>query len=200
MPFLGRARSFDVLDASDYIRASSLELVAHEVNTRKVPGAIAELGVFRGDFAEKISKAFPDRTFYLFDTFEGFTAKDVEVDREHGFSTADQSFTETSVQLVMQRIESPDRCIVRSGWFPESAASIDDQFAFVSLDADLYQPTYEGLRFFYPRLARGGYIFCHDYNNKNYLGVREALRKFCAEEGTSFFPLSDENGTAVVSK
>ena len=37
----------------DYIRFSSMELVAREIHERKIPGDVAELGVYRGDFASK---------------------------------------------------------------------------------------------------------------------------------------------------
>ena len=47
-----------------------------------------------------------------------------------------------------------DNCIVKRGVFPESAEGCtEERFAFVSIDADLYNPIYEGLNFFYPRLS-----------------------------------------------
>ena len=58
----------------DYIRISSLELVAKEIYENNIEGAVAELGVFRGRFAQFINQAFFDRDFYLFDTFEGFVS------------------------------------------------------------------------------------------------------------------------------
>ena len=47
-------------------------------------------------------------------------------------------------------------CLFKKGYFPESAHGIDEKFAFVSLDLDLYKPTLEGLRFFYPKMIKGG--------------------------------------------
>ena len=35
----------------------------------------------------------------------------------------------------------------------------------VMLDVDLYRPALEVLRFFYPRMVRGGYFFMHDFNS-----------------------------------
>ena len=51
---------------AEYIRAFSLELIAREINEREIPGAVAEIGVFRGEFARLINIAFPDRPLYLF--------------------------------------------------------------------------------------------------------------------------------------
>lgn len=186
----------------EYIRASSLELIAREINERDIPGAVAEIGVFRGEFARLINIAFPERRLYLFDTFNGFPEADMKVDIQKHYATPDrQVFSDTSIHLVLSRMKFRDNCIVKQGVFPESAADcIEERFAFASIDADLYNPIYEGLKFFYPRLSVGGYIFVHDYNNCQYRGAKQAVRHFCSEQGISFFPLSDSSGSAVISK
>jgi O-methyltransferase len=74
---IGRKRSDYIYRANDYFRVSSLELVAYEIYSNNVKGNVAELGVFRGDFAKHINVAFPDRKLYLFDTFDGFNEKDI---------------------------------------------------------------------------------------------------------------------------
>ena len=53
-------------------RYLELSMAARTSRERNIPGAAAELGVYKGDFAAEINKAFPDRTLYLLDTFEGF--------------------------------------------------------------------------------------------------------------------------------
>jgi len=63
----------------------------------------------------------------------------------------------------------PEKIVIRQGYFPETAVGMpEEQYALVSLDADLYQPMYEGLQYFYPRMSPGGYIILHDYNSKQY--------------------------------
>ena len=66
-------------------------------------GAVAELGVYRGDFAKEINKVFPDRAFYLFDTFEGFTAEDCDMEMEKGYMDKNRTgyFSNTTEQVVM---------------------------------------------------------------------------------------------------
>ena len=200
MRYLGRPLRIDITDSPDFVRFSSLELAADEICSRGVQGEVAELGVYRGNFARKINEAFPDRKLYLFDTFEGFAAKDARVDREKEFSPGGQDFSQTSVQFVLKRMPHPENCIVRKGIFPDTAAGIEAAFAFVSIDADLFTPTYEGLKFFHPRTVAGGYIFIHDYNNVYYKGVAEAVRKFCTENDILYFPLCDTCGSAVIAK
>jgi len=197
---IGRERMISLEERGwEYIRYSTLELSAHEIIDNKIEGNVAELGVYKGTFASKINQLFPDRKLYLFDTFEGFDNVDVDKEKKIGEYTH-RDFSDTSVLNVLDRMKYKDKCIIKKGFFPDTAKDIDDIFCFVSLDVDLYQPSYEGLKFFYPRLSRGGYIFVHDFNNSNYKGVRKAVQKFCAEEKIPYIPMTDTTGTVVIAK
>jgi O-methyltransferase len=48
--------------------------------------------------------------------------------------------------------------------------------------------------------VNGGYIFIHDYNNINWKGAAMAVRKFFAEFHVPYFPLSDNQGSAIIMK
>lgn len=185
----------------DYVRVASLELVAREIkDAGKDNVPVAELGVYRGDFAKLINAEFPKSKLYLFDTFEGFDSRDVETERRGKLSAGDQDFTGTSVEGVLAKMPNPENCVIRKGWFPQTADGLDEKFVFVSIDADLFDPIYEGLRYFYPRLEKGGYIFVHDYNNWEYRGSMKAVRRFCRENEIPWFPLADGCGSAVIAK
>jgi O-methyltransferase len=204
MDNLGRPRHVDVHATSytnEYIRLSSFDLVVEEVERRQVPGDIAELGVYKGDFAAVINAAFPRRTLYLFDTFEGFDASEEAMERRLRSLKYQRDFSDTSEQLVMQRMPYADRCIIRKGFFPDTAEGLErHEFAFVSIDTDLYAPIKAGLAFFYPRLSEGGFIFVHDYNNRWFPGAKIAVQEFCAEHSVCFVPITDAYGTAVIPK
>lgn len=184
----------------EYVRHCSLELVAHEIESKNLKGSVAEVGVYRGGFAKRMNEVFQHRKFYLFDTFEGFDKQDVQVEQKEGFSTGKQDFADTSIERVLSKMKYRDNCIVRKGYFPETAKGIEDEFVFVSLDADLFNPIYEGLQYFFPRLVNGGYIFIHDYNNFEYEGVQKAVHRFCKENNLNYFPLCDVFGTVVIAK
>lgn len=195
---LGRKRKMKLVP--DFVRQSSLELCAEEIYKKELSGSVAELGVYKGAFASMINQLFPDRVLYLFDTFEGFDDKDIEIEEKYNYSKNDQSFSDTSVEFVMNKMAHPNNCIIKKGYFPESALDIEDKFVFVSIDTDLYKPIYEGLTFFYPKLVKGGYIFVHDFNNKRYKGARKSVMDYCEENGIAYFPLSDAAGTAIIMK
>lgn len=139
----------------DLIRSYSLKLCAGRIYENKVRGSVAELGVYKGEFAKQINDCFPEKKLYLFDTFEGFDQVQFLADKNSHSHVKNDPF-QTSVAEVLQKMSIPEQCIVKKGVFPNTAQDVDDQFAFVSLDADLFQPTYDGLKFFYPKLMGGG--------------------------------------------
>ena len=184
----------------DYIRYSTLGLCYEEIIENKVAGNVAEVGVYQGDFSKRLNQLFSNRKLYLFDTFSGFGESDISIEQNKGYSDGSQDFSNTSIDLVLKKMVAPQNCIIKKGLFPQTAIGIDDTFCFVSLDADLFEPIYQGLLFFYPKLENGGYIFIHDYNNEHYKGAKQAVLKFCKENGIGYTPIPDSGGTAVISK
>jgi O-methyltransferase len=184
----------------DYIRSATLELVAEEIQEKQLEGSVAEVGVFKGEFASRLNQVFPSKKLYLFDTFDGFDKRDKTTEDKFGFSTATQNFSNTSTDLVLSKMINPVVCIIKRGYFPATSEGIEDDFVFVSLDADLYEPIIAGLNFFYPKLVKGGYIFIHDYNNTEYKGANKAVKEFCRINNVSFVPIPDLCGTAIITK
>jgi O-methyltransferase len=186
------------------LRLAALRLMAEEIGRREIPGEIAELGVYQGRFAAEMNRLFPDRRCFLFDTFEGFTEEDVARDiAVSGSGAKVGDFGDTSAEQVLSRLPHPEKAVVCSGRFPDSLRSLKEplpEFCLVSLDTDLYEPTYQGLKVFYPLMNRGGVILIHDYNSTQFPGVGEAVRRFCKEENVYVMPLSDLHRTAVLMK
>ncbi len=198
---LNRQRRVDLAPYShDYVRYAMWELITQEMEERNIQGAIAELGVYQGASAQLLNELFPDRKLYLFDTFEGFDDRDLEVESAEKYSSGKMEFADTSVEAVMARMPHPEQCVVRKGYFPGTSEGLDETFALVSIDTDLYLPIYEGLKYFYPRVSSGGYIFIHDYNHKKFEGSKAAVRQFSEEMKVPFLPIPDTAGSAVIMK
>ena len=199
--FKGEILRPDALKIFD-ARAATMRLLAEQIHEEKIPGDAAELGVFRGDFAALINAAFPDRTIHLFDTFEGFPARDVEIEQAQGLSRAKTGdFKETAENLVEERLPHPERAVFHKGYFPDSFDGCTEMtFAFVSVDADLYAPTAAALPLFFDRLSPGGVLLIHDVNSTQFSGAGKAVREFCTERGLLPMPVSDMHGSVVLRK
>lgn len=180
-------------------RVAFMRRCAAILEERKVGGNIAEVGVYRGEFSRLLNRYMPEKKLYLFDTFDGF--QDTDLAGEKSLSEGQkESFKETSEEYVLSRMPYPCQCVVKKGWFPQSAADVEDEFCFVSLDTDLYQPIKSGLEWFFPRMVKGGYIFVHDFGTRDWNGVKRAVYEFSEETGASFFPLLDRAESVVFAK
>ena len=188
----------ELLDAgdldNDYVRLKTLEALCARLVA--VPGAAAELGVYRGSFARCINSLLPDRKLYLFDTFEGFDPAEAD-GCGRGFVDAHRN---TALERVRAALPHPELSVFRAGLFPDSAAGLEERFALVSLDVDLEESSYHGLCWFLPRLSPGGYLLLHDWANPDLTGVRAALERYERERGVRLpaVPLCDVNGTLVI--
>ena len=131
------------------IREEFIRLYSNVVYDKGLTGCCAEGGVFEGDFASIINHYFPDRKVYLFDTFTGFDDRDLE--KENTFTSSRKSgynMGNFTISGLLNKMEYPQNIEIRRGFFPATAADISDEFIFVNLDFDLYEPTLAGLKFF----------------------------------------------------
>lgn len=188
------------IDLNVVPRKKFCEDFASVVYSKNMLGCVAEAGVFQGEFASVINRSFPDRKLYLFDTFEGFDTRDVFFEEKNRYSdakTGDLSIT--SETLVLNKMPHPENCVIKKGYFPETTDGIDEKFCYVNIDMDLYKPTLEGLRFFYPLMVSGGIITVHDYFSQGYEGVKAALKEFMDEmqDNVVPFPIGDHTSIAI---
>lgn len=184
----------DVRRQWDDVRYGTLALALQRLDTDRVPGAIAEVGVFRGHTSRFLSHAAPHRELHLFDTFEGFPMADREPE-----NAGDTRFTDTSEALVRAIVGERKGVHIHRGRFPETAAGLEhEMFALVMLDLDVYPPTKAGLEFFYPRVPRGGYVFVHDYNSpESNRACSRAVDEFLADKPERAIEIPDQWGSVV---
>ena len=180
--------------SNDYVRLATLELLCRRLNM--VPGAAAELGVYRGFFARCINQLLPERKLYLFDSFEGFAEGACATD---SFQAAHRN---TAIDKVLSIMPHPENVTVKSGFFPESLEGLEEKFCLVSLDVDFYQTTLDGLRYFWSRIEQGGYLLLHDWGSPKLPGVAKAMADFEAELGYRIpcAPLCEVGGSLVLCK
>lgn len=179
------------------IRLAELRLIAEIIIGRKIEGVIAELGVYQGKFAKELNRNFPNRKLYLFDTFEGFQAEDIAVEKNLSKGTTGD-FSDTHMEFIRAALPYPNQVVILKGRFPETIPKEELKYALVSLDADLYEPTRQGLAYFYPRLSSGGMLLIHDYNSQQFTGVKKAVDEYLNDQNLFLIPICDFHGTAIL--
>ncbi len=169
------------------------------LRSNNVVGAFAELGVYKGDTAEIINAMDPDRVIHLFDTFEGFQQRDLDNEVGKAATYTTHNFADTSIERVQSRLNS-NGYKFHKGYFPESTKGLENiEYALVSMDVDLYNPTVAGLEYFYPRLTPGGVIIVHDYN-PDWPGIMKAVDDFSKTISSPIVPLTDTDNSVMIFK
>ena len=184
----------------DKVRFYTFWLQIERINSEKIPGALAELGVYKGATANIIHQMDTSRTLHLFDTFEGFAKQDLVLENstEDKFSTS--NFSDTSLEMARKYINGNKKVHFHPGYFPDSTKNLKDtNFAFVHLDADLYRPTLAALNYFYPKLSVGGVIIIHDYNH-TWDGLRKAIDEFVQSIPETIVEVADWQGSIMIVK
>ena len=169
-----------------------------------ISGAVAECGVYRGWFSGVLSEVFEKSKLYLFDSFEGFSQDDLEHDtgaaRQWVETGANRRLANTNEDIVALRILDRSRLEIRKGFIPDTLEGVDDRFAFVNLDMDLYIPQAAALDFFAGKMIRGGVILMHDYFSNTLTGTKRALDNFSGKENFSVMPIGDRLSIALIKK
>ena len=193
--FLAEEDRRSLVATGDPVRFGSVLLALKDIDTNRLPGALAECGVYRGAMSKFVREHSPVRKLYLFDTFSGFDTRDLR-------GESDERFRDTSVEAVLSHMGNAENVIVRRGYFPDSVGDLgDEQFAFVMVDFDKYQPTLAALSLFYPRMVPGGYIFVHDVNSpESDWACSRALNEFLKDKPEKPVAVPDMWGTAIFRK
>lgn len=174
-------------------RIKFIKQLADTIHARRLEGNVAECGVYQGATAYYINKFFPDRRLYLFDSFASFSPDDIKTELNYTKASYFQNkrFSDTSADYVYNRMPNKAMVEIHKGYIPHTLKDIDDTFCFVNLDMDLYQPTYQALDFFYPRISGGGgVILLHDYFWPNCPGIKCALDDYEKKIGKQLYKIT----------
>lgn len=170
-------------------------LVQWASSVRRVAGSSAECGVYLGIGSALICKALEEsfgegECHFGFDSFEGLS-QPAEVDRSRAplFAPAGlknvlrrcwkRGDLSSPQEVAQERLQEFDFCRLVKGWIPDCfSAAEEHRFRLVHIDVDLYQPTWDSLEFFYPRLNTGGVVVFDDYGLMTCPGARQAADDF----------------------
>lgn len=160
------------------------ELLEH---CRRIPGSIAECGVYKGGNALLVlstSDAACERPYHLLDSFAGF---DHISDLDPQQRAAD--FRDASFAQVRDLFANFKNVAIHRGFFEETLPALEkSNYCYVYIDCDLYEPTKVLLEYFWKRISSGGLLMLHDcwqppsglppYVVAPFTGVIQAVREF----------------------
>ena len=162
---------------------------------RAVAGDTAECGVFKGasSFLICVAQKGTGKHHHVFDSFAGLSTPGSR-DGNHWKSGA----LACTLEEVQSNLRDFPHAHYYRGWIPECFPAVADRkFSFVHIDVDLEQPTYDSVKFFWPRLNPGGILLCDDYGFTSCPGASLALDEYFADRPEQVIALSGGGGFAI---
>lgn len=189
----------------DCLFNKELELIINQI--RGVSGDIVELGVHTGNNATQFMWHIPEKKYFGFDTFTGYTKKDMEEDpkREDLKSNMRDNRWRHSKEKTVERIEDLNKKLNQVGRIllndPEVTLIYDydiikgdikrtvpkeiksgnlSDVSLLYVDCNAYLPSIKGMEAIYPILSEGGMI-CIDEHKEG--GETKALNEIAEKYG-----------------
>jgi hypothetical protein len=198
------AEEQEILAAVSPFTMTSLERRAALINAinyvmdARIPGDIAECGVWRGGSMMIVAlvllaRGDTSRSLYLYDTYEGLTAP-TDQDRCYDGTRAEtmlQKNTNGTGIWCKATLEDVRHNLLSTGYPEEKLhfikgkvedtlpATMPQQLALLRLDTDWYESTRHELKHLFPRLDPKGILILDDYGN--WQGARKAVDEYFSE-------------------
>lgn len=171
---------------SDQVDREDVRVVLTELEKtfdKAVPGDIVEFGCYIGTtslFIRRLLHEYHEnRTFHVYDSFEGLPEKSREDQSPAGTNFQAGKLAVSKKQFIREfqkaGLQLP---IIHKGWFNElTAEDVPEQIAFAFLDGDFYESIKSSLRLVLPKMVNGGTIVIDDYAREALPGVARAVQE-----------------------
>lgn len=174
--------------------------IAHE-------GDLVECGVFKGDMswviATMLGDQIADRTFYLYDSFEGFSpalssAGDFPSDPDF-LAMANEVYRDPAIyEAVVKKFAGMPHVKIIRGFVPDTfKIGIPERIAFLHIDLNSPAAEIAALEHLFDRVVSGGYIVFDDYGWKPFKKQRDAENRFMADRGHFILELPTGQGLVI---
>ncbi len=174
---------------------------ADSVANRAVAGDVVEMGCYKGDTSLLLAEVlreynrgggcgkpvenFAEKKLWIYDSFEGLPEK-TKADKSvlgEDFRQGELSTTKRAVKERFLRAGLPVP-VIKKAWFADLAeADLPERISLAFLDGDLYESIRDCLKLVVPKMAQGGVILVHDYQNPALPGVKKAVEEVFSEVG-----------------
>lgn len=175
-------------------RATFIENLALAESFSRVKGCVVECGVWRGGMIAAMAEILgKDRSYYLFDSFEGLPpAQEVDGYRAKAWQNDTSSkiyFNNYSAEIGFAEkamtLSGAENYFIVKGWFADTLKDFkpDSPIAILRLDGDWYDSTMQCLEGLYKYVAKGGVIIIDDYYT--WIGCSKAVHDFLSRNQLS---------------
>ncbi|GGR34783.1 TylF/MycF/NovP-related O-methyltransferase [Streptomyces roseolus] len=168
-PRLKDLREWLLREHAGTVCADRLRVIADELanlTVRGVPGAVVELGCYRGAMALWMRSVLDslgdrDREIHVYDSFQGMPAPGAE---DSGHLAAGELRSSPDDVRATHTAWGRPAPVIHPGWFDKTLPDeLPKEIAFAYLDGDFYDSTLTGLTHCVTRLMPTGVLLVDDY-------------------------------------
>ena len=169
---------------------------------KNLPGDFVECGVNTGAYARAIVEYIDfnklDKTFYLFDTFDGFVEAQM-TDKEKTAGIGKYVGAYNDVYEQVKKTFSKYRVKIVKGIVPDTlSACQSESICFLSIDMNAVVPEIAAAEYFWPKLVKGAVVILDDYGFPGHEEQKKAFDQFAKSKGLSILSLPTGQGLIIV--
>ena len=168
-------------------------------------GDFVECGVFQGFMSVcileylKWNDVAGDRRFYLVDTFSGLVAEQVtEEEKALGRLEKYREFYDDTFDTARRNVSPYKNVVLVKGIVPDVLPQVTaTHVAYLHIDMNCSPPEVAALKYFWPKMEKGGVILFDDYAYLSYETQKEALDRVATEFGIAITSLPTGQGLLI---
>jgi O-methyltransferase len=166
-------------------------------------GDFVECGVNTGIFSLAICHYLDfnkvDKSFYLFDTFDGLPESQMlPSERERILRTAEADLYSECFDVARRNFAPFERAVLVRGTVPDTLEQVSiDKVAFLSIDMNLVYPEIAAIEHFWDKLVSGGIVVLDDYGWEVLAEQQRGWDEFAAGKGVAIATLPTGQGLLI---
>ncbi len=135
----------------------------------EIPGVIVECGCWRGGSSANLSLICRavNRKLIIFDSFQGLPQPDPKDREAPNYQKGNFCGTLTEVRHHIEHFGAIECCEFAEGWFDQTLPNFQQTVLLAWLDVDLEKSLEICVRYLWPQMVAGGYLFMDECVNLN---------------------------------
>jgi hypothetical protein len=150
---------------------------------------VCEIGVFKGEFSEKLLTKTNPKELHLIDLFEGVVPSGDKDGNNMVYANLNNEY-----QILTEKYNNNPTITIHKGSSHDILKKFkDNYFDMIYIDGDhSYEGVSKDLEVSYDKVKSGGYICGHDYTSEKFLGVVNAVNEFNHKYGNEIYSITND--------
>lgn len=139
------------------------------------------------------------KSFWLFDTFEGIPREQMsEIEVILGRADESARWYRDTYEIAEKNFSGYAKATLIKGKVPESLQTVEiDSVAYLGVDMNITYPEVAALRYFWPRVVKGGIVICDNYGWIPYREQKLAIDRWAVEHDVEVMMLPTGQGLLI---